>query len=88
MTMPDVPSPFRRPAPAEQPWWWLLLDADGAPVTESAVPEEYASLRFGTRADAESWIGEHWREVAAAGVAAVALHQDEQRVSRAMSLAE
>ena len=40
---------------------------------------------FGSQADAESWIGQAWRELAAAGVTSVILVEDD-RVEYRMSL--
>jgi hypothetical protein len=47
-----------------------------------------AHLRnFASQSDAESWVGEHWREMAAAGVVQVVLLQDTD-VLYEMSLSE
>jgi hypothetical protein len=43
---------------------------------------------FPTQADAETWIGETWRELAAGGVAAVTLFEDGREVYGPMSLSE
>lgn len=60
------------------PWSWRYEDVDGKPV---AGPNE----AFSSQADAESWIGQAWRELAAAGVASVTL-VEEDRVDYRMSL--
>ena len=52
--------------------------ADGQPV---AGPDE----SFSSQEDAESWIGQAWRELAGAGVAQVTLVEDD-RVDYTMSL--
>jgi hypothetical protein len=83
MTLPDLPSPFRQPDPAERPWWWRLLDAHGGEVT---VPDAYADQRFTSQADAESWVGEVWRELAEHGVDAVVLFELDRQVYGPMSL--
>lgn len=49
--------------PAPTTWTWRFEDASARPMS---VP---LSDTFASRADAESWIGEHWPEVAAQGVA-------------------
>lgn len=55
-------------------WSWRLEKADGRVVTgPSDLPEE----TFTTQADAESWIGEHWRTLAAAGVDQATLLEDD-----------
>lgn len=61
------------------PWSWRYEDSTGAAV---AGPAE----TFSSQADAESWIGQTWRELAAAGVARVTL-MDDDRVEYRMSLA-
>lgn len=81
--LPDQPSTFRSPGPAERPWWWRLEDASGADVT---VPEEYAGQRFASQADAESWVGEIWADLAAEGVAQVTLFEHDRQVYGPMSL--
>jgi hypothetical protein len=63
-------------------WTWRLEDADG---TELAKP---SSPGHSNQSDAESWIGEHWRELADAGVARVTLFEDDRKVYGPMSLAE
>lgn len=60
-------------------WTWRYEDADGGPV---AGPEE----SFTSQADAESWLGQTWREIVAAGAATAVLVEDE-RVEYKMSLA-
>lgn len=51
------------------PWSWRYEDSDGG---QAAGPAE----TFASQADAESWIGQTWRELAGAGVATVALVED------------
>lgn len=53
-------------------WTWSYADADGAEVTGPPTSE----TAFPTQGDAESWLGEAWRDLADAGVAAVTLHRD------------
>ena len=60
------------------PWNWRYEGTDGKPVTG---PTE----TFGSQADAESWIGQTWRELATAGVTSVVLVED-GRVEYKMSL--
>jgi hypothetical protein len=83
MNLPDQPSTFRQPGPGERPWWWRLEDAAGAEVE---VPSSYAGRRFATQADAESWVGEIWSGLAAEGVDAVTLFEQERAVYGPMSL--
>ena len=60
------------------PWSWRYENVDGQPVTGPAET-------FCSQADAESWIGQEWRELADSGVAQVALGEDD-RVDYRMSL--
>ena len=83
MNLPDQPATFRPPTPAERPWWWKLIDGTGE---EARVPEEYDHQRFASQADAESWVGEVWAELAAAGVDAVTLFEHDRQVYGPMSL--
>ena len=50
------------------------------------MPEEYADQRFASQADAESWVGEIWTELADAGVASVTLFEHDRAVYGPMSL--
>jgi hypothetical protein len=60
------------------PWSWRYEGVDGESVTGPAET-------FSSQADAESWIGQAWRELAAAGVTQVVLVED-GRVDYPMSL--
>jgi hypothetical protein len=83
VSLPDLPPTFRPATPAERPWWWRLQDDAGAEVHLS---EEYAGQRFASQGDAESWVGEVWRELVAAGVDAVVLLEHDREVYGPMSL--
>ena len=83
MNLPDQPPTFRPPSPAERPWWWRLEDASGAEVT---VPADFAGRRFASQADAESWVGEIWADLAEVGVDAVTLIEADRVVYGPMSL--
>lgn len=83
MSLPDQPSTFRAPTPAERPWSWRMEDSTGAEVD---APPEHAGQRFVSQADAESWVGEIWSDLAAAGVDAVTLFELERQVYGPMSL--
>jgi hypothetical protein len=60
------------------PWSWRYEGTDGAQVSGPAET-------FGSQADAESWIGQAWRELATSGVTSVSLVEDD-RVEYTMSL--
>jgi hypothetical protein len=83
VNLPDQPPTFRQPTPTERPWWWRLENAVGAEVT---VSEELAVPRFASQADAESWVGETWSDLAAEGVDAVTLFENDRQVYGPMSL--
>ena len=83
MNLPEQPPTFRPPTPAERPWWWRLEDGSGAEV---AVAAGLAGERFASQADAESWVGETWPELAAEGVEAVTLFEHDRQVYGPMSL--
>jgi hypothetical protein len=83
MNLPEQPATFRPPPAAERPWWWRLHDESGA---EARVPEEYSGQRFASQADAESWVGEIWTELSAAGVGSVTLVEHDRDVYGPMSL--
>lgn len=64
-------------------WSWRLESADGSPAESTGGPDRHAS-----QADAESWLGEHWRELREAGVAQVTLLNADSVVYGPMSLAD
>jgi len=59
-------------------WTWRYQDAEGASVPGPAEV-------FGNQSDAESWLGQTWRQLAEAGVAKVSLLEGD-RVEYDMSL--
>ena len=79
--LPEEPT-FRQPSAAERPWWWRLEDSSGTEV----AADELEGQRFHSQADAESWVGEIWAELADAGVDAVTLFEHERQVYGPMSL--
>jgi hypothetical protein len=83
VNLPQEPATFRPQAPEARTWRWRLESAGGAVVD---VVEEYAGQRFPSQADAESWIGEVWAELASFGVDAVTLFEEEREVYGPMSL--
>ena len=83
MNLPDQPPTFRPPHPAERPWWWRMENSAGAEVR---VGDDLAGQRFASQADAESWVGETWSDLAAEGVDAVSLFENDRQVYGPMSL--
>jgi hypothetical protein len=63
-------------------WSWRLEHADGTP----AEPVDGAD-RHASQADAESWLGENWRELLDRGVATATLFDGEDEVYGPMGLA-
>ncbi len=64
-------------------WSWSLQDAEGSPVEPAVAPPAEG---FSAQADAETWVGEHWRALAAGGAHSAALHRDGARVYDGLSL--
>jgi hypothetical protein len=64
-------------------WTWRFEKADGTEVPPAVQPEE-----FPTQGDAESWIGEVWKDLAAGGADQVVLFEDGARIYGPMSLHE
>ncbi|MFJ7417920.1 hypothetical protein GT204_09080 [Streptomyces sp. SID4919] len=62
-------------------WTWRFEKADGTEVAPAVEPEE-----FTTQGDAESWIGEQWKELVAGGADQVFLHEDGTLIYGPMSL--
>lgn len=63
-------------------WIWRMESVDGAALSEPASPPH------ASQSDAESWLGEHWRELADAGVVQVTLLDEQTQVYGPMSLGE
>jgi hypothetical protein len=62
-------------------WTWRFEKADGTEVSPAVEPEE-----FTTQGDAETWIGEYWKELLAGGADRVFLSEDGTQVYGPMSL--
>jgi len=63
-------------------WTWTYLDADATAMTG----DELVETGFPSQSEAESWLGEQWRDLADAGVDAVTLEHDGVFVYGPMSL--
>jgi hypothetical protein len=63
-------------------WSWRLEAGDGSQVHGVSSPQH------GSQADAESWLGEQWRELAEQGVAQVTLLDSGTEVYGPMPLSE
>ncbi|MGW7350368.1 hypothetical protein [Streptomyces sp. Z26] len=62
-------------------WTWRFEKSDGSETEPAVQPEE-----FPTQGDAESWIGEVWKDLAEGGAAQVTLLEDGTPVYGPMSL--
>jgi hypothetical protein len=63
-------------------WMWRFEDAQGTRVRVA----EYDGQEFSAQGDAESWLGEVWRELVDSGVDAVTLLEGDREVYGPMSL--
>jgi hypothetical protein len=61
---------------------WRYEGIDGSPLTPADLPD----ATFPNQADAESWVGESWRELLASGVEQVSLLCDGEVVYGGMGL--
>lgn len=67
-------------------WRWRFEDASGAEVglPEGSAPS--GASGFSSQSDAESWVGEVWRDLLEAGVDQVTLFEVDREVYGPMSL--
>ena len=63
-------------------WTWQFETADGTLVPSRGVPKE----TFPSQGDAESWLGENWRDLLAGGVDRVTLLEENRVEYGPMSL--
>jgi hypothetical protein len=62
-------------------WTWRYEDSNGKPLTSVGSAES-----FPTQGDAETWVGESWRELLDQGVEQVSLLEDGREIYGPMSL--
>jgi len=67
-------------------WTWRYLDQKGTVIQPAKVSGGGDGSGFPTQSEAESWLGERWRDLAGAGVDAVTLLEDGRDVYGPMSL--
>lgn len=70
-------------------WRWRLEDGSGAEVSPAADGADSAAAAaggFGSQSDAESWIGEFWRDLLDDGVEQVTLFEADREVYGPMGL--
>ncbi|MEZ5115481.1 MAG: hypothetical protein R2737_04355 [Candidatus Nanopelagicales bacterium] len=65
-------------------WTWRYERADGTVVTD--LPEAAVTEGFPNQSEAESWVGETWRDLLDGGVDAVTLLEGDRVVYGPMSL--
>ncbi|HEY7146938.1 MAG TPA: hypothetical protein VH637_22055 [Streptosporangiaceae bacterium] len=63
-------------------WTWQFEKQDGTVVSARGLPRE----SFSSQGDAESWLGENWRELLEAGVDQVTLLEEDRAEYGPMSL--
>ncbi len=63
-------------------WTWRLEKSDGTAAPSPSAHHE----TFGTQGDAETWLGENWRDLLAGGVDQVTLLEDTREEYGPMSL--
>ena len=66
-------------------WHWRLEDPSGATIDAGMLGVEVPASD--NQGDAESWLGENWRDLLERGVATVTLFEDETEVYGPMGLA-
>lgn len=62
-------------------WTWRFEKADGTEVEPAVQPEE-----FTTQGDAESWLGESWKDLIEGGADQVVLFEGDAKIYGPMSL--
>lgn len=65
---------------------WDFLDETGTSMPSAGLVGDEPT--FSAQGDAESWLGENWRELATKGVSAVSLREDGATKYGPMSLSE
>jgi hypothetical protein len=66
-------------------WRWRLEDPAGGTIAPATIGVDVPESE--NQGDAESWLGENWRELLARGVATVTLFDGEEQVYGPMGLA-
>jgi hypothetical protein len=66
-------------------WHWRLEDPAGTEIDPASLG--VTALECDNQGDAESWLGENWRDLLARGVATVTLFEGEKEIYGPMGLA-
>lgn len=64
-------------------WHWQFCDFAGEPLADA---QDSVSATFPSQGEAETWVGQEWRELLARGVDSVILLEDGRSVYGPMSL--
>ena len=67
-------------------WRWRFEDASGTETTHAGAGAASGVTGFPSQSDAESWIGEVWRDLLDDGVEQVTLFEGDREVYGPMSL--
>jgi hypothetical protein len=67
-------------------WNWQLETREGSPSVGALEVGAQPADGFPSQAEAETWVGEVWRDLLTEGVDAVTLFEDGRRVYGPMSL--
>ena len=59
-------------------WHWRLEDSSGSPLDPAAVGVEVPTSE--SQGDAESWLGENWRDLLDRGVTTTTLFEEDRKV--------
>lgn len=81
--VPAEPPTFKPTPETPHPWTWRLEDSSGAVVE---ITGDLAGESFASQADAESWVGEFYADLAEQGVDAVTLFEADREVYGPMGL--
>jgi hypothetical protein len=79
-------TPFAGDPGPRTSWRWRFEDRSGAEVEAGAVAAAVDLPGFPSQSDAESWLGEVWRELLEDGVDQVTLLEADREVYGPMSL--
>jgi hypothetical protein len=83
----EPPSSFGSSDPSPKTTWrWRLEDSSGGEVTPDGGGTASGVSGFPSQSDAESWIGEVWRDLLDDGVEQVTLFEGDREVYGPMSL--
>ena len=83
---PEPPGFVPERTASSSTWRWRFLDSSGGETTIATDALPTGSPAFPSQSDAESWVGEQWRELLDAGVESVVLLDGDRTVYGPMSL--